>query len=69
MNVANFINIYTNIYTYIICDENDQNKNDSINLILQHDRGNISYISISILDPVSQAVQMKVSCNLLSYKE
>ena len=23
MNIANFINIYTNIYTYIICDEND----------------------------------------------
>ena len=22
-NIANFINIYTNIYTYIICDEND----------------------------------------------
>ena len=23
MNISNFINIYTNIYTYIICDEND----------------------------------------------
>ena len=23
MDVANFINIYTNIYTYIICDKND----------------------------------------------
>ena len=23
MNIVNFINIYTNIYTYIICDEND----------------------------------------------
>ena len=23
MNLANFINIYTNISTYIICDEND----------------------------------------------
>ena len=23
MNIANFINIYTNIYTYIVCDEND----------------------------------------------
>ena len=22
-NIANFINTYTNIYTYIICDEND----------------------------------------------
>ena len=23
MNIANFINIYTNIYTCIICDDND----------------------------------------------
>ena len=23
MNIVNFRNIYTNIYTYIICDEND----------------------------------------------
>ena len=23
MNIANFINIYTNTYTYIMCDEND----------------------------------------------
>ena len=23
MNIANFINIYTNICTYIICDKND----------------------------------------------
>ena len=23
MNIANFINIYTNMYTYITCDEND----------------------------------------------
>ena len=39
MNIANFINIYTNIYTYIICDERmTQNKNDSINAILQHGR-------------------------------
>ena len=22
-NIANFINMYTNIYTYILCDEND----------------------------------------------
>ena len=26
MNIANFINIYTNIYTYIICDEDDSNQ-------------------------------------------
>ena len=23
MNIANFLNIYTNIYTYVICDKND----------------------------------------------
>ena len=23
MNITNFINIYVNIYTYIICDKND----------------------------------------------
>ena len=23
MNIANFTNTYTNIYTYIICDKND----------------------------------------------
>ena len=23
MNMANFINVYTNIYTYVICDKND----------------------------------------------
>ena len=23
MNIANFTNIYTNTFTYIICDEND----------------------------------------------
>ena len=23
MNITNFINIYTNIYTYIICDKNE----------------------------------------------
>ena len=31
MNTTNFINIYANIYTYIICNKNDS-KNDSINL-------------------------------------
>ena len=37
MNIANFINIYKNRYTHIICDENDsKKKNDSINSILPH---------------------------------
>ena len=34
MNITNFINIYTNIYTYIICDKMTQNTNDSINLAI-----------------------------------
>ena len=38
MNIANFINIYTNTYTYIISDENHLNKNDSIIAILKHGR-------------------------------
>ena len=38
MNIANFINVYTNIYTFIVCDENDSKKIDSINSILQHGR-------------------------------
>ena len=38
MNIANFMNIYTNIFTYIICDEITQNNNDSKNSILQHGR-------------------------------
>ena len=28
MNIGNFINVYTNIYTYIICDENDSRLQD-----------------------------------------
>ena len=35
-NIANFTNISTDIYTYIIYDEMTQNKNDSIKSILQH---------------------------------
>ena len=35
MDIANFINIYINMYTYNICDKNDsKKKNDSINSIL-----------------------------------
>ena len=30
---------YTNIYTYILCKENESKKNDSINSILQHGGG------------------------------
>ena len=51
-----------------------QNKNDSINSILQHGRVvdkncTISYFGITIFDPVSQRVQTKGSYHLLSYKD
>ena len=36
MNIANFINIYTNIYTYITVARMTKKKHDSINSILQH---------------------------------
>ena len=46
-----------------------QNKNDSINSILQHGRVSISYFRISIFDPVFQTVQMEGSYHLLSYND
>ena len=46
-----------------------QNKNDSLNSILEHGRGSISYFRISIFDLVSQTVQMEGSYHLLSYKD
>ena len=52
-----------------------QNKNDSINLILQHGRVVdknccvVSYFRISMFDPVSQTVQMEGSYHSLSYKD
>ena len=57
MNITNFLNM---LYVARMT----RNKNDSINSILQHGRG-----SISISDPVSQAVQMEGSCHVLSYKD
>ena len=76
MNVANFINIYTNIYTYIIYDENDSkwkwfNKLNTAawSCCWQKLLCNISYFRISIFDPVSQTVQMEGSYHLLSYKD
>ena len=69
MNIANFINIYTNIITTSYVMRITQNKNDSINSILQHGRGSVSYFRISISDPVSQTVQMEGSYHLLSYKD
>ena len=52
-----------------------QNKNDSINSILQHgsvvgkNLCSISYFRISVFDLVSQTVQMEGSYHLLSYKD
>ena len=70
MNIANFINMYIQISIPILYVRRmTQNKNDSINSILQHGRGSIFYFRISIFDPVSQAVQMEGSYHLLSYKD
>ena len=76
MNIANFINIYTNIYTYIICDENDSkwkwfNKLNTAawSCCWQKLLCSISYFRVSIFDPVSQTVQMEGSYHLLSYKD
>ena len=43
-----------------------QNRNDSINSILEHGRDSISYFRISIFD--TRSVQMEGSYRLLSYK-
>ena len=76
MNIANFINIYTNIYTYIICDKNDSkwkwfNKLNTAawSCCWQKLLCSISYFRVSIFDPVSQTVQMEGSYHLLSYKD
>ena len=70
MNIGNFISIYTNIYIPILyVTRMTQNKNDSINSILQHGRVSISYFRISIFDPVFQTVQIEGNYHLLSYKD
>ena len=43
-----------------------QNKNDSINSILQHGRGSICYFRVSIFDPVFHIVQIESNYHLLS---
>ena len=65
MNIANFKYIYTNIYTYIICDENESNKNDSINSTLQHGR---VVDKNCLFDPVCQTVQIEGSYHLLAIR-
>ena len=67
--MANFINIYTNILLLLYVTRMTQNKNDSMNSILRYGRSSISYIRISIFDPVSQTLQMEGSYHLLSYKD
>ena len=62
--------MYIQIYVPIIyVTRMTQNKNDSINSILQHGHGSISYFRISIFDPVSQTVQMEGSYHFLNYKD
>ena len=46
-----------------------QNKYESMSSILQHGCGSISYLRISIFDPVSQTVEMEGNYHLLSYKD
>ena len=70
LNINNFINIYIQIDVPILyVTRITQNNNFSINWILLHGRGSISYFRISIFDSVSQIVQTEGSYNLLSYKD
>ena len=76
MTIANFINTYTNIYTYIICDRNDSkqkwfNKLSTAvwSCCWQKLLCSISYFTNPIFDPVSQTLQMEGSYHLLSYKD
>ena len=70
MNIANFINIYIQIYKPILyVTRMTQNKHDSINSLLQHGRVVDNNFKISIFDPVPQIVQMEGSYHLLSYKD
>ena len=74
MNIANFINIETNIYIPILyVTRMTQNKNDSIKSILQH--GRVVNKNCCVVFPtsgfpyVSQIVQMEGSDHLRSYKD
>ena len=79
MNIANFINIHTNIYIPILyVTRMTQNKNDALNSILQHGRvvDNNCYVVFPtsrfpylIFDTVSQIVQIESNYHLLSYKD
>ena len=73
MNIANFINIHTSIYAILYVTRMTQNKNDSIDSILQHDR--VVDNNCCVVFPTSrfpyliQMVQMEGSYHLLSYKD
>ena len=77
INIANFTDIYIQIYIpvlYVMI--MTQNKNNSINSILQHGRvvcKNCCVVfptsGFPYTDPVSQRVQMEGSYHLLSYKD
>ena len=78
MNIANFINMYTYIYIPLLyVTRMTQNKNDSINSILQH--GRIVENNCCVVFPISrfpylilcpEIVQMEGSCYpLLTYKD
>ena len=77
INIADFINIYTNIYTYLICNDNDSLNSKLFNKLntaawlcrWQKLLYSISYFRTSIFDPVSETVQMESSYHLLSYKD
>ena len=70
-NIANFINIYTNIYTYIICDENDSKELNTATWTCCSQKllFSISCFRISVVDPVSQTVQMEGNYHVLSDKD
>ena len=69
--IANFVIIYTNICTYLLyVTKMTQNKNDSINSILQH--GRVVKNNCCVVFPTSKVyflVQMEGSYNLCSYKD
>ena len=75
-NIVNFINIYANIYTYITCDENGSKYKAFVKLntaawsrCRQELLCSISYLKISIFDPVSQIMQIDCSYLWLSYND
>ena len=77
INIANFINIYIYRYIYLYYIWREWLKIKMIQwtkycrmvVLLTKIVAYISYLKSSIFDPVSQTMQMKGSCHLLSYKD